>query len=281
MKRLTKTEYDEFKKLHKDETRYAIFTENDDAPKHIFWAKTREEAEQEVDKFKLEHSNVNAYYKNYDFYIVLTDDGTNDVLQYERPFFEKSIDYRAFKSNLNDIINKIYWYFKCKLKNVKFFIKDLFYWIENYSTRNGYSHNHTEWYCLKGHILEDIKFNVKKLIKQMHGCPNDMIEEAKEYFKDNNEFADKDEVDKGVALWKIRLSELLDLVYLYELYENYGFKFDESDEYAMQIYNKYKDTIPYYKSSKDINYVELDKMITDCWTNICNWMIKYGQDLWD
>lgn len=281
MKRLTKTEYDEFKKLHKDETRYAIFIENDDVPKHIFWAKTREEAEQEVDKFKLEHSNVNAYYKNYDFYIVLTDDGTNDVLQYERPFFEKSIEYRAFKSNLNDIIDKMYWYFKCKVENVKFFIKDLFYWIKTYSTRNGYSHNRTEWYCLKGHILEDIKFNVKKLIERMHGCPNDMIEEAKEYFKDNNEFANKDEVDKGVALWKIRLNELLDLVYLYELYENYGFTFDESDEYAMQIYNKYKDTIPYHKKSKDIDYIKLDKMITDSWTNICNWMIKYGQNLWD
>ena len=73
----------------------------------------------------------------------------------------------------------------------------------------------------------------------------------------------------------------MDLVYLYELYENYGFTFDKSDEYAMQIYIKYKDTIPYHKKSKDIDYVKIDKMITDSWTNICNWMIKYGQDLWD
>lgn len=281
MKRLSQKEYKEFTELHKSESRYAIFIENDDTPKNIFWAKTREEAEQEVDKFKSEHSNVSAYYKNYDYYYVLTNDGTNDVLQYEHAFFEKTIEYKASISSLSDIIDRIYWFIKHKLEDIKYFIKDLFYWIENYSLGKGYSHSRIEWYCLKGHILEDIKFNVKKLIEQLHGCPNYMVEEAKEYFKDNVEFANRDEVDKGAALWKIRLTELLDLVYLYELYESYGFGYDESDEYAIKIYNKYKDTIPYYKNSKDINYVELDKMTTECWNNICNWMMKYGQNLWD
>ena len=281
MKRLTKFEYDEFNKLHKNETRCAIFIENDDTPKHIFWAKTREYAEQEVEKFKLEHSNVNAYYKNYDYYYVLTSDGTNDVLQYEHSFFEKTFKYQGFRGSLSYMWDGIYWSIKGKLKNIKYFFKDLFYWIKNYSLRKGYSHNSIEWYCLKWHILEDIKFNVKKLIEQMHSCPNDMIEEAKEYFKDNTEFNDKVEIDKGIALWKIRLTELLDLVYLYELYENYGFRYDESDEYAMKIYNKYKGTIPYYKNSKDINYTELHKMTNECWNNICNWMMKHGQNLWD
>jgi hypothetical protein len=281
MKRLSQKEYKEFIELHKGESRCAIFIENDDTPKKIFWAKTREEAEQEVDKFKSEHSNVKAYYKNYDFYYVLTNDGTNDVLQYEHAFFEKTFEYKGFRGNLSYIWDGIYWSIRGKLENIKYFIKDLFYWIKNYSLRLGYSHNSSEWYCLKGHILEDIKFNVKKMINYMHGCPNYMVEEAKEYFKDNAEFANKDEVDKGVALWKNRLTELLDLVYLYELYESYGFGYDESDEYAMKIYHEYKDTIPYYKNSKDINYTELAKMTTECWNNICNWMMKHGRNLWD
>jgi hypothetical protein len=280
MKRLSQKEYKEFTELHKGESRYAIFIENDDTPKNIFWAKTREEAEQEVDKFKSEHSNVSAYYKNYDYYYVLTNDGTNDVLQYEHAFFEKTLEYPGFRGILSYIWDGIYWSIKGKLENIKYFFRDLFYWIKNYSLVKGYSHNRIEWYCLKGHMLEDIKFNVKKLIEQMHGCPNYMVEEAKEYFKDNAEFTDKDEVDKGVALWKIRLNELLDLVYLYELYEGFGLEPDKFDEHAMKIYNEYKDTIPYYKNSKDINYVELDKITTECWNNICNWMMKYGQNLW-
>ena len=281
MKRLSQKEYKEFIELHKGESRCAIFIENDDTPKKIFWAKTREEAAREVDKFKSEHFNVSAYYKNYDFYYVLTDDGTNDVLQYEHSLYEMLFEYPGFRNVLSDILNRIYWFIKHKLENIKYFIKDLFYWIKNYSLIKGYSHNRIEWYCLKGHMLEDIKFNVKKMIKWMHGCPNDMVEEAKEYFKDNAEFADKDEVDKGVALWKNRLNELLDLVYLYELYEGFGLEPDKSDEHAMKIYHEYKDTIPYHKNSKDINYVELQHMTTECWNNICNWMMKHGQNLWD
>ena len=95
-----------------------------------------------------------------------------------------------------------------------------------------------------------------------------------------SDIKDKNEIDKGVALWKIRLNELLDLVYLYELYEGYGLEPNKSDEHAMKIYHEYKDTIPYYKNSKDIDYVELDKMTTECWNNICNWMMKHGQNLW-
>jgi hypothetical protein len=278
MKRLTQKEYKEFKELHKDENRYAIFIEGNDEPIEFLWSKTRDFVVQKVEEYEKTNSDKNVYYKLYDPYFILTNDGTNDVLLYERSLYEKIFEYQGLRGILSYMWDGIYWSIKGKLENIKYFFKDLFYWIKNYSLGKGYSHNRIEWYCLTSHILEDIKFNVKKLIKDMHGCPTTIVEEAKTFFKDKNF---KDETEAGIELWKIRLNELLEIVYRYEFYTNYGFCTNSNDEYAVRIAETYKDTIPYYPKSKDLRYDELDKLIHYQWEKFCEWMKKYGQDLWD
>lgn len=274
MKRLTQKEYKEFRELHKDENRYAIFIESNDEPIEFFWSKTRDFAVQKVEEYEKTNSDKNVYYKLYDPYFVLTNDGTNDVLLYEEieRFISKT---ENIFSSLKDIF---YYKIRFIIDDIKQFFKDLIYWLKNYSLNTNFSHNRIEWYCLTSHILEDIKFNVKKLIKDMHGCPTTIVEEAKTFFKDKNF---KDETEAGVELWKIRLNELLEIVYRYEFYTNYGFCTNSNDEYAVRIAETYKDTIPYYPKSKDLRHDELDKITYYQWEKFCEWMKKYGQDLWD
>lgn len=283
MKILTKKEYDEFVELHKNEERFAIYLIDKEKPEKIFWAKSREDAVKELQTFKKENPNVEAYYKLYGFYFVKTDDETGNMIICDNlnECFNKHITIKnkiySFFNNLYMHIETFYYKFLGKITLIKNFFKDLIYWIKNYSLFECGSHNRIEWYSLDSHILNDIKFNVKILIDKMHGCPNCIIEEAKTYFKDEKF---KDDVEAGMKLWKIRLTELLNNVYLYELYREYGC-YNEKDEYSKMIYEKYKNTIPYYPESKDINYDEIYKLSRNQWVKICNWMIDYGENLWD
>lgn len=278
MKTMTKQEYDEFIKIHKDEDQYAIFIEGKDEPEKIFWAKSREEALNELNKFKETNPTIKCYYKLYNYYVVHNKENTAVKLVYNIvDLLQKNISKSIF-SKMYDIYLDMYYICCRKIDKIQYFIKDLVYWVKNYSCYNCSSHNRIEWYSLQSHIINDIKFNVKKLIENMHGCPQIMIDEAKTYFKDKTF---KNDVEAGAKLWKIKLTEFLDLVYLYELYYYYGINSGTNDEYENKIFEQYEDTIPYYPESKDINYSECHKLRNEYWDKICEWLKNYGQELWD
>lgn len=144
-------------------------------------------------------------------------------------------------------------------------------------------HSKHEWYSLDGHIIDDLLYNLPKLISDRIGFPGFLVEEARKKLGDtsSDDNISKSVDDEANMMWTGMLEELLLNVRLYVFYSGFGIV-SEDDGLPKDFIEKYKNTIPYKPyTNKNINYDKLHDLIAKHWNFIWDWMKQYGQSLWD
>lgn len=219
------------------------------------WLKNRDEAISHLKELIKEDRDPNLYkYSiNNPHYITSTDGGFKVV------FPHKIKSKITLWDNVNAFFHRLF-------DKTKRFIKDIIYYIKKYNFEFGGSHNRTEWYNLIDHIISDLKYNIPIMLKEAHGY--------------NSQF-------DNIEGWQNCLVDFLLILQEYDFYQDY--MMDKTcNEYYKQFGQKFIDnhnrlvnSIPYYDYSTDIDYSKAYKSQEDNWNELCEWMKKYGRNLWD
>jgi hypothetical protein len=262
---------EDFENMRKNFTFYRIYTIEDGKSKNLFkfWHINDSEALRVLNLFKESHPEYgdNCFYSTSGYY--MDQDGSRHDTLFEND------------NKKDGIFMKIFDFFRytipLSLSDFWFKIKDTFYFF-----RHG--HSMTESWSIDSHLLEDLKFNLKKLSENMNGCPTFMCERARSELKkpDKEEWNyDDEEMELAMNMWKNELDNLRENVLLYEYYSGYGIV-DEKDEDMKLIDSKYRDTLPYKPgTNKGFDYEKLSALSKERWENIWNWIKEYGESLWD
>lgn len=257
-KNLTKEEYKEWLESHKNINLYEFYDSNG-KPQYKDWlVQNREEASKIVN----ESNGKISYYKEVPVYIVQNKDGTYSI-------HENTITDMFEDKEKEPLFHEIAWYVYRvldKIHQVISFIKDTIHYFKTYKKK--VVHDRNIWYCLNSHILEDLKWNLPKLRDKSNGYPG--------YLKNAQEWHDK-------------IDEMLLLLQSYYIYKDiYGKVSKECPQEWAKLGQKFIDNyknlienIPYYENSHDIDYMELNDLISKIWDDMWEWMKKHGGDLWD
>lgn len=260
---------DEFEKLRKNFTFYRIYTVENGKSKNLFkfWHVSDSDALRVLNLFKESHPEYgdNCFYSTSGYFID-PDGSRHDTL---------------FENDEN----------KCKKRKIKFSFYDFWFmvkdfWLRAKDTFYFFRHGHSmkESWSIDSHLLEDLRFNLKKLAENTNGCPTFICERAKYELKrpDKEEWEyDDDEMELAMKMWIDELNKLRENVLLYEYYDGYGIV-EEDDKEMMEIDRKYRDTLPYKPGTKnEFDYPKLRELAKERWDNIWNWIKEYGESLWD
>lgn len=256
---LTKEQYNQWKEDHKNLNYYSFYERGNVIDK--IWLKDRNEAEQHLKKLINNKKPKLFYYKQTNPFIIVNKNGT-----YRLEFDSICDAFMKNRDTLMDKIQSIYYRFIHKLETIKYFIRDIKYYIKNYDSYSRTSHNKVEWYNLIHHLIKDFKFNIPIMIKDGVSHPINFVS--------NEE-------------WHKCLEDFLLLIQTYEFYsDDYSMK--ECNTFYKKLGKKFIDnhkklleTIPYYSYSKDIIYIELLKLCDNSWNELWEWIKKHGRDLWD
>lgn len=259
---------EEFEKRRKKENFYKIYfidSEGKHQTVYKFWAKDDNFAYRILNKFKKlnKHTGVEYFYSSSGYFINCNG---------ER--FDSLYDGCFSKREKESLFKEIFYFtyrLTGKIKNLLFEIKDIFYYIKN-------KHSIRETWSIDKHMLQDLKFNLKKLAKNHHGVPQFIIDRIK---KDSNCKNDDTLMELASKEWTRELLKLRNNIMLYFYYDNYGI-IDENDSEMAIIDAAYRKTIPYKPGTyKEINYIKLSKLQKKYWNEIWNWIKEYGESLWD
>lgn len=251
-KNLTKEEYKEWLKSQ-NMNLYRFYNSNNESL-YKGWLNSRKEAS---DSVKASNGKI-SYYKEVPIYVVQNEDGTYSI--------HENIIKDEEKEPLYD---KVVWFVYRTLDRIQqviSFIKDTIHYFKTYKKK--VVHDRNIWYCLSGHILEDLKQNLPKLRDKSTGYPA--------YLKNEQEWYDK-------------IDEMLLLLQSYFIYKDiYGIVPEETPQEWAKLGQKFIDNyknliknIPYYENSHDIDYMKLNDLISKIWDDMWEWMKKHGGDLWD
>jgi len=198
----------------------------------------------------------------------------------------KELNEKIEKSDLNhiaeeDIDNLVMQ--TMKLNDQYYDIRDLEYLLKT-------KHNRNESWNIDRHILEDLKFNLKKMLdNEMLGYPSFCSLRAAEILgvevnkdtgdaKDENRSKELDE--KAIEIWKQDLQDLQNHVLSYLYFIDYGIV-DEDDEDLIDFDKLHSNEIP-RKEGTD-NAIDYKKNYEICqihWNAIFDWLKEKGQCLW-
>ena len=262
---------EEFEKMRKSLTFYRIYTIEDGNSKNLykFWRASDSEAFGVLNLFKESHPEYgdNCFYAT-SGYVVDPDGKRHDTLfestEHDEGFFMKIVDF--FRYTIPNALSD-FWF---RVKDTAYFFK--------------HEHSMKESWSIDSHMLEDLKFNLKKLAETSNGCPNFICQQARAKLNkpDKPDWEhDKEDMDLAMKMWKEELYKLREHVLLYEYYSGYGIV-DEKDEEMKMIDNEYKNTLPYKPgTNKGLDYEKLDKLTREHWNKIWDWIKEYGESLWD
>lgn len=262
---------EEFELLRKNLTFYRIYTIVDGKSVNLFkfWHKNEEEALRVLNTFKECHPKYgdNCFYSTSGY--VMDPDGTrHDTL------FEDIHDKDGFFTKIHDFF----------VYSIPRFVSDFWFKVKDTIYFIRHDHSMKESWSLDTHLLEDLKFNLKKLSESHTGCPNFMCDRAraelKKPVKDEWDY-EEDEMKLASKMWSEELNTLRENVLLYEYYSGYGIVSDDDKDMKL-IEMKYKDTLPYKPgTNKGFDYEKLNSLAKERWENIWNWIKEYGESLWD
>lgn len=260
---------EEFEKLRKNFTFYRIYTVENGKSKNLFkfWHVSDSDALRVLNLFKESHPEYgdNCFYSTSGYFI--DPDGSRHDTLFEND--ENKCKKRKIKFSFSD-----FWF---RVKDFWFRVKDTFYFF-----RHG--HSMKESWSIDSHLLEDLRFNLKKLAENTNGCPTFICERAKfELNKTDKEEwnYDNDEMELAMKMWIDELNKLRENVLLYEYYDGYGIV-EEDDKEMVEIDRKYRDTLPYKPGTKnEFDFPKLRELAKERWDNIWNWIKEYGESLWD
>ena len=288
---------DKFKIYHIDENGNSIT----DLP---FEAESRDEAYEQLNKFKAEHlDDGNEYFYGFrEHHILRNDDGTKVAFDSMRELMNYKHTPKNTFEKVKQIWDDIVFWFDSKLdrfRQIKYAYDDIVFWWKHYNSHNGTSHMRSEVYSIDHHVLDDLVFNINLLQEELHGrcggVPTEWCEKAREQLKSadpayvvpddviNSWSYTDNEMNIASELWCNELDNFLRMIGMYRFYCSYGFFSD--DEYKMHRMNKskeeYEKLIPRYPGTKDdIIYTELNELTQNAWNDIWKWYTKYGQMLW-
>lgn len=250
-----------------------------------FWAKNDDEALAELEKYRKDAGDQDAYYYSTTGYYVgntLDDDGNIRKYDSFEEMMEADNEKESFFSKIWDSISLEASCLWSKIKDFWWYgAKDLIFWLKT-------KHNRNESWSLDCHLLDDIIFNLPLLIKNKNGVPTKFCCKARAELNKNdpafdleksfekNPSSDEKEMELAEKLWNEELEKGLLYAKLYQFYSDYGITEDEEFE------KKWKSTIPYKPGTyNDIDYVKLVELEDKYWNSLWNWIKENGRNLWD
>ena len=135
-------------------------------------------------------------------------------------------------------------------------------------------HGIREEWDIAYHMMQDVLFNIPRLIKLKHGIPAIFHEMGKKAFPNDEKKAWK----RGEELYDDELRKVLLYIRLYFYYSNYGIV-HKNEKDMVKIDNEYRKTLP--NKNSDTYYTELDRLTQNAWNNIWDWVKEWGQYIWD
>lgn len=277
----------------KDKTHYKIYRvevdEKTGKKKHItmtkFWAKDDDEAYEELKKYqKIANKAYTYYYSTTGYYVGNELDKDGKVKRFDS-MREMMEDWQSRKSTFTKVKDAVLWPFERAWDRAKDFFwygaKDLLFWIKHH-------HNRSESWSLDYHLVEDLIFNIPRLIKDKSGVPSSFCYRArKELHKDDSSFdadksfeenpnSDSKEMELATKLWNEELEKCLLYAKLWDFYHNFGITEDQEFE------KTWKKTIPYKPGTcEEIDYLKLQELENRNWNSLWNWIKEHGRELWD
>lgn len=277
----------------KDKTHYKIYRvevdEKTGKKKHItmtkFWAKDDDEAYAELKKYqKVANKAYTYYYSTTGYYVGNELDKDGKVKRFDS-MREMMEDWHSRESTFTKVKDAVLWPFERAWDRAKDFFwygaKDLLFWLKHH-------HNRSESWSLDYHLVEDLIFNIPRLIKDKSGVPTSFCYRArKELHKDDSSFdadksfeenpnSDSKEMELATKLWNEELEKCLLYAKLWDFYHNFGITEDEEFE------KTWKKTIPYKPGTcEEIDYLKLQELENRNWNSLWNWIKEYGRNLWD
>lgn len=255
-----------------------------------FWAKDDKAAYAFLKKWKKQNAgkyNVDeCYYSTTGYYIGNKLDENGNVKHYDS--LDEMIE--GDKNGLSlckKIAEALVCPFEVLWHKIAFFVygaKNLSYYAKN-------KHSMNEHWSLDMHILDDLRFNIPKLLNDRVSTPTRFYEEARmtthkdeknfdfeKSLKDNPMFSDE-ETSLAEKLWNSQLEKLLLDIKLYDFYSNFGIPRYENEP---DFYETWKNTLPYKPGTlKELDFAKLRALENKHWNAIWNWIKENGRDLWD
>ena len=237
-----------------------------------FWAADDEEAYEELQRYKKENDfPASVYYDTTGYYIGNELDENGKVKHYDS-MFEMIEDEDCNASFFTKLIDKVKLHLgllKMKINDIRYAIVDLVYWMKT-------KHCPNEHWSLDNHMIDDLIFNIPKLIEHRHGVHQLFCSEACKQLglEDTHENNGRDDVMKlAFDMQNSVLVEGLDLAKSYVFYDSYGHEHKEMSSRC---------SIPYKPGTYDsIDYVKLSELQDECWSKLWDWVKKNGRMLWD
>jgi len=151
-------------------------------------------------------------------------------------------------------------------------------------------HNLSESWNLDSHILDDLRFNLKKMVEDgLYGYPSSYYSKAAESLgyetRENGlRLADEtknEEVEKiALEMWMGRLGELRTHVLYYLFFRDFGIV-EEDDIELLEFSRMHENEIPYKEGTdKEIDYKKNSSLVQEHWNAIFDWLKEDGQNLW-
>lgn len=279
---------------HPGQEHYKIFYKDGDKKVEVFdfWAATEQQALDELEIYRKKQelvcpTDAKTYYYGRKGGII-TDLG-NGMERESDGFGEGFLDDDTAWEKITGIFWKTAWWFR----DLKYAFVDFWFWFRHYDMRTNKSHNRSESWNIDSHILDDIEFNIPRLIESKQGVPTEFCCKARAKLHENepgfdveksyraNPNSSDDELSLASELWTAELNALLLHVRLYRFYEDHGLV-DDRDPAYVSIEKEYGHTIPYKPGTdKSIDYEELFKLTGREWSEIWKWWAKYGRCCWD
>lgn len=148
-------------------------------------------------------------------------------------------------------------------------------------------HSMYEMWSLNSHILDDIRYNVPKMIEKDLGFPSQLLRNAAvELGIEINQYGnaksceEDDKVrNKANEIWKNMLKALVDHVRAYLYFSSYGIV-DDNDAEMVEYDKIHSSELPYKLGTyKEIDYVKNGEIVMQHWNAIWDWIKEYGESL--
>lgn len=248
-----------------------------------FYAKDDDDAYKYLQEYKkVANRAYDYYYDSYCSYVVIDRKGKkhefeSDFEQYE---FERN-DRIWYKKFADTLLFNLEFYFIDRPKYVWYWLRDNVYLLRN-------KHKYGEHWSLDCHILDDLKWNLPKLVKNCIGVSLLYLDKAVcETHKDEKDFDVKkwnethyehtdEEFKLAVQYQEEARNRLLNYVKTYEYYRDCGITEDKA------LDKRLHHTLPIKKGTYDhFDYKKLDALRTKYWNKIWEWMRTMGETLYD
>ena len=265
---------------------YSIFKLDDNNEKvtlHVFEAESDDKAHEVLKKYKLDHQDGIKYYYMETGRFVDADGKRYDTLE----------DLMNSDQEKKSVLSKIWDHITYIQSEAARMASDLRHWIKNLIHFINSKHQTDEYWSLDCHLIDDLEYNIPRLIENKHGVPQKFCEKARSIIhKDESQFDVKKsfesnpnstgkELELAFKLWDDELNALLLHVKLYKFSSNFG-DVDKNNKDELSFYNMWKHTIPYKLGTfKELDYKKLNDLENQHWNAIWDWIKTNGRDLWD